>query len=154
MTNKERTLCFLNRQKADRIGVYEHFWGDTISAWTKQGFIKPGENTADHFNYDLVQFKPFELTADYRMTPVTLEETEETILQKNGNGAVLRTHKLHASTPEHVDFLVKDKKTWEKYAKPLLTPDPGRIDFDKYSEIKTRSDNSGRFFCWTGLQVF
>ena len=40
---------------------------------------------------------------------VILEETEETMLKLDGNGAKLRRHKLHARTPEHVDFTVKDR---------------------------------------------
>ncbi|MCL2831628.1 MAG: hypothetical protein FWD78_00525 [Treponema sp.] len=154
MTGKERTLCFLNRKKADRIGLYEHFWGETIKAWKDQGHLKENESPHDHFGLDLEQFQPFNLMADFRMEPVVLEETAETVLRRDGNGAVMRHHKLHSSTPEHLDFYVKDYATWNEFAKPLLTPDPARINFEKYTETKNRSDAAGRFFCWTGPQVF
>lgn len=55
---------------------------------------------------------PFNLVADLDFVPEVLEETEETILRRDGNGAVLRHHKLHSSTPEHVDFLVKERAAW------------------------------------------
>jgi len=48
--------------------------------------------------------------ANLDFEPITIEETEETILQLDGNGAKLRRHKLHDSTPEHVDFTVKDRR--------------------------------------------
>ena len=60
---------------------------------------------------------------------MTVEETEDTILQRDGNGALLRRHKKHDATPEHVDFLVKDRTAWEEQIKPKLRPDRRRIDF-------------------------
>ena len=83
----------------------------------------------DHFGFDLQTFWTFNLVADLDFGAQTVEETEETILQRDGNGALLRRHKLHDSTPEHVDFLVKERRGWEEHIKPLLTADRRRIDF-------------------------
>ena len=58
------------------------------------------------------------MVADLDFVPVVLEETEETILTTDGNGATLRKHKLHDATPEHIDFLVKDRQGWEEHIKP------------------------------------
>jgi len=154
MTGKERTECFLRREKTDRIGVYEHFWGDTIQSWKDQGCMGENEFPAAHFNFDIEQGTSFNLMADFRVKPEVLEETEETILERDGNGAVMRRHKLHSSTPEHVDFLIKDFASWQKHAKPLLTPDNGRINFEQYRESKKRSREAERFFFWSGPQVF
>lgn len=52
---------------------------------------------------------------------------------RTGNGAVFRYHKQHSSTPEHVDFLVKDREGWEKHIKPFLLDKSTlrrRINFD------------------------
>jgi len=154
MTSKERVNCFLNRKKADRIGIFENFWGETIPAWREQGYLRNDEIPADHFNHDMERCFVLNLMADFRKKPEILEETNETILQRDGNGAVLRRHKLHTSTPEHVDYLVKDYATWNDHAKPFLTPDPDRIDFNQYREVKTRCDKTGRFFCLNLSQVF
>ena len=29
--------------EVDRIGIFEHFWGDTCKSWTSQGHIRPGD---------------------------------------------------------------------------------------------------------------
>jgi uroporphyrinogen decarboxylase len=154
MTGYERTRNILKRQPVDRIGIFEHFWGDTQRIWTEKGWMNPGECYEDHFNYDLQLFWAFNSVADLDFVPVTLEETDETILQRDGNGALLRRHKLHDSTPEHVDFLVKERKAWEEITKPLLTADRRRIDFEGYRKAKQHAAEMKRFFCWSGVNVF
>ncbi|MCX7683475.1 MAG: hypothetical protein N2508_16155 [Anaerolineae bacterium] len=154
LTGVERIANILKRKPVDRIGVFEHFWNDTYRAWQEGGFIKPGESFEDHFGYDLQLFWPFNLVADLDFVPQTIEETEETILQRDGNGALLRRHKLHDSTPEHVDFLVKDRAGWEEHIKPRLTPDRRRINFEGYRQARQQAAEKGRFFCWSGVNVF
>jgi uroporphyrinogen decarboxylase len=154
LTGIERIQRILRHQPVDRIGVYEHFWSDTQRAWTEQGFLKPGELLEDHFHYDLVDIWAFNYVADLDFVPQVVEETEETILQRDGNGALLRRHKQHDATPEHVDFLVKDRKAWEEHIKPRLTPDRRRINFEEYRRQKQHSAEQQRFFCWAGVNVF
>ncbi|NLG52325.1 MAG: hypothetical protein GX552_19640 [Chloroflexi bacterium] len=154
MTGVERISNILHRRPVDRIGLFEHFWGDTQKTWTSQGHIREGENLADHFGFDLELCWPLNMVADLDYEPDVLEETEETIVTRNGNGAVFRTHKLHDATPEHVDFLVKDRTNWEAFIKPKLTADPRRINFEAYRETKERVRQQGRFFAWSGMNVF
>ena len=155
LTSIERITNILKRQPVDRIGVFEHFWGDTQRAWTDQGFIQPTENLEDHFGYDLQLLWPFNLVADLDFGLQVVEETEETYLGRDGNGALLRRHKLHDTTPEHVDFLVKDRRGWEEHIKPrLLEPDRRRINFDAYRLAKQHAAEQQRFFCWSGINVF
>jgi uroporphyrinogen decarboxylase len=154
LTSIERIHNILKRQPVDRIGLFEHFWGDTQRIWEEKGWIKPGELMEDHFGYDLQLLWAFNLVADLDFQPVTVEETEETILQRDGNGALLRRHKLHDSTPEHVDFLVKDRKGWDELIKPKLKADRRRINFEAYRTAKKQAAEAKRFFCWSGVNVF
>ncbi|MEZ0536367.1 uroporphyrinogen decarboxylase family protein [Caldicellulosiruptoraceae bacterium PP1] len=154
LTGKERISNILKRKPVDRIGLFEHFWGDTINKWSKQGYIKKDEDIIKHFGFDLDIFWAFGMTADLDFEPQVIEETEETILIKDGNGAVLRRHKLHDATPEHVDFTVKERKDWEEYIKPLLKPDRRRINFEGYRDAKKRAEEREVFFCWSGCNVF
>jgi uroporphyrinogen decarboxylase len=154
MTGKERITNILKRQPVDRIGVFEHFWGDTHRIWREKGWIREDESFEDHFNYDLQTFWAFNTIADIDFVPETIEETEETILQRDGNGALLRRHKLHDSTPEHVDFLVKERKAWEETIKPKLTPTRERINFEGYREMRKHAAEKERFFVWSGVNVF
>lgn len=154
LTSQERIMNLLKRQPVDRIGVFEHFWIDTGRIWQEQGHIDPGEGLEDHFGFDFQFFWAFNYVADIDFVPVTIEETDETILQRDGNGALLRHHKLHDTTPEHVDFLVKDRKGWETYIKPHLTVDRRRIDFTNYRKAKADAARHDRFFAWSGMHVF
>ena len=154
LTGRERIGNILQRKPVDRIGIFEHFWDDTQRGWAAKGQIKEDEDLVDHFDFDMNLCWAFNLVADLDFVPVTLEETEETILQRDGNGAMLRHHKLHSSTPEHVDFLVKERKDWDEHIKPRLTADPRRINFEAYRDAKRKAAENNRFFMWSGVNVF
>jgi uroporphyrinogen decarboxylase len=94
------------------------------------------------------------MVANLDFEEIVVEETEETILRRDGNGALLRRHKLHDSTPEHVDFLVKDRRGWEEHSKPHLIPDRRRINFEGYRGARKKAAEKNRFFCWSGINVF
>jgi uroporphyrinogen decarboxylase len=154
MTGKERIANILQRKPVDRIGLFEHFWGDTEKKWRSEGHIAPEATLADHFGFDVQNCWANNLVADLDFEPETVEETEETRIVRDGNGALLRRHKLHDTTPEHIDFLVKDRAAWEEHIKPRLTPDPRRINFEDYSKGRAEAAAAGRFFCWSGVNVF
>ncbi|MBI3947652.1 MAG: hypothetical protein HY321_17155 [Armatimonadetes bacterium] len=154
LTGQERIRRILRREPVDRIGVYEQFWGDTHAVWKEQGHIREGESFVEHFGFDIEQSWPFNMVADLDYQPVTLEETETTRLVRDGNYATMRTHKLHASTPEHVDFLVRERAGWEEHIKPKLTPERRRVNFEAYRAAKERAHRAGRFFTWGGPSVF
>ncbi len=91
-----------------------------------------GDDLADQFGFDLSLSWCFNMIADLYYENEVVEETEETILERDGNGALVCRHKLHDATPEYVDFLVKDRTAWEEHIKPLLTPSRERIKFNEY----------------------
>ncbi|MFW5884223.1 MAG: uroporphyrinogen decarboxylase family protein [bacterium] len=154
MTSHERISRILARQPVDRIGLFEHFWGDTRKKWADEGHLAGDESPHDHFGYDLELCWAFDCTADLDYEPEVLEETDETILTRDGNGAVLRRHKLHDATPEHVDFAVKERGAWEELVKPKLTPERRRINFEAYRDTREAAAKADRFFCWSGVNVF
>ncbi len=117
--------------------------------------MEEGENAGEHFGNDIHSAPWFNMVADLDFEPVILEETEETKLVLDGNGAKLRRHKLHETTPEHVDFTVKDRATWEEHARPHLgEPDRRRIPFEGYRNAKSRASELDRFFVWGGVPPF
>ena len=154
MTSVERVGNILRRKPIDRIGVFEHFWGDTHKKWTGEGHIPEGASLDEHFAFDIANCWPLNMVAKLDYEPETIEETEETILQRDGNGAVLRRHKQHDATPEHVDFLVKERTAWEEHIKPLLTADRARVNFEAYRDARRQAQERGVFFNWSGVNVF
>ena len=120
MTSQERMQAALDRKPVDMLPISITPWGATVQRWVQEGHIAPEEDIAEHFGQDLRQAGWLNCVVDLDFQPVVIEETEETILHLDGNGAKLRRHKLHDSTPELIDFLVKVRKSWEEHARPRL----------------------------------
>jgi uroporphyrinogen decarboxylase len=156
LTSKERMTRILKREPVDRVGLFEVFWADTAKRWAREGHYQdPTLDVGfvgsqhkhrpmlieDHFGLDLRRCRAFEYIADLDAGEKIIEETEETKLVRDGNGALLRWCKKHSGTPEHVDFLVKDRKGWEESVRPHLVNTalyPRRIDFELYRSMKEK----------------
>lgn len=155
MTSYERFANALARKPVDMLPVAVSPWGATVERWLKEGHLSEGEDVYEHFGQDFRSGGWLNSTADLDFQTVVIEETEETILQLDGNGAKLRRHKLHDSTPEHVDFSVKDRAGWQEIIKPhLLEVDERRIPFEGYRKQKAFATEKQRFFCWAGVAPF
>ncbi|MFC1526581.1 uroporphyrinogen decarboxylase family protein [Candidatus Latescibacterota bacterium] len=155
LTPRERVHRAIAREPVDRLPTCESFWGDTRQRWEADGDLAEGEDLIRHFDLDIRRAGGISMLADLDFEPVVLEETEETILRLDGNGATLRRHKLHASTPEHVDFTVKERRGWEEHVKPhLLEVDRRRIPFEGYRNERQLAAEEDRHFCWSGAAPF
>ena len=88
----------LHRKSVDRIGLYEHFWGDTQARWTREGHLREGEDLASHFGFDMEEHWSFNCVADLDFLPIRMAEDADTYTEKDGNGAILRRHKHAALT--------------------------------------------------------
>jgi len=153
-TGKERMRRLLAREPADRIGIYETFWGDTVGRYRNEGHLGAEESLQDHFNLDMRESWCLNMVADLDFKAEILEETEETILVKDGNGAILRRHKQHDATPEHVDFTVQDRAGWEEVREKLVNIDERRINFEAYRKAKADAAAKEKYFVWSGVNVF
>jgi len=155
MTSYERVANTLSRKPVDEIPIAVSPWGATVQKWISEGHIREGEDVAEHFGQDLRSGGWLNSVADLDFHPVVLEETEETVLTLDGNGATLRRHKMHDGTPEHVDFNIKDLDSWKQYAKPFLAEfDQRRVDIDGYRAARAFAAEKERFFCWGGVAPF
>lgn len=153
MTGKERMINILNHQPVDRIAIYEHFWNDTHKDWEQKGKVKAGDDFDDIFGYDMSEHWSFNMKLDLDWVDEVVAETEETITIKDGNGAILKRHKLHDTTPEHIGFTITEQEEWDE-VKHKLVADPRRIDFEGYRKAKEAAHKAGRYFCWSGVNVF
>ncbi len=155
LTSFERFHNTLHHLPVDQIPCYDAPWSDTITRWQREGHLAPGESQIDALDMDMSSGGWINCVADIDFTEQVLEETEETVLKLDGNGAMLRQHKQHDSTPEHVDFTVKDRAAWEERIKPhLLEVDRRRIPIDEYRKEKTIAAEKQRFFIWWGVAPF
>lgn len=153
MTSRERVGNLLERRPADRAAFSESFWGETTRRWTAEGHLPP-KGLSEFFNMDIVGSGGFNMIANLDVPPTILEEDADTKLVRDGNGAVLRQWKAKSGTPEHVDFLVRDRAGWEQHIKPFLKPDRRRVNFEAYRLARQAAADKNRFFMWFGTNVF
>ena len=154
LTGFERTKLLLNHKKPDRIGLYEHFWGDTYREWLQKGSIPEGTDFNKHFNFDIAMGGGLHLAGNIDYKPEVVAEDEDTITTKNQNYAILRTHKKHDTTPEHVGFTVNCREKWEELIKPNIVPETRRIGFEGYRNAKKYAADNDKFFMYSGGHIF
>ncbi len=86
-----------------------------------------------------------------------MEETETLKLVRDGNGALLRWRKDGSGAPQHVDFLVKDRRGWEEHIRPRLLDARAyerRIDFGGYREARARCAREDLFLSCGAVAAF
>lgn len=156
MTNRERLLRTLNRESIDGpLPLCESLWPETVKKYTAEGHLREGEDAVEHFDMCYRGGGWLNSCADLDFGERIIEETDETVLVLNGNGAKLRRWKARSGTPEHVDFTVQDRATWERHVKPrLLDTDRRRIPFENYRDEKRKAAAQRRAFLWNGVAPF
>ena len=155
MTHKQRFLKALDREPVDRLAAGDTLWGETQTKYVEQGKMAQGEDPVAHFDMSWRNGGWLNSVADLDFEEQIIEETAESKLVLDGNGAKLRRWKDKSGTPEHVDFTVKDRSAWEEIVKPrLLEVDRRRIPFESYREQKKKTAEEERAFCWAGVAPF
>jgi len=156
MTSIERVNNTLNLKPVDRIAFMLEPWGDTLNRWQAEGHIDPNkEDIGEHFGVDILRAGGLNNIANLDHKDKIIEETDETILVLDGNGAKLRRHKLHDSTPEHVDFAVKDRAGFEEHIKPFMAKiDRRRIPFEGYRKVRKFCAEKQRFLSCATMAPF
>lgn len=166
LTSKERFTRVLQHQPVDRIGLFEVFWRETAERWSREGHVARPELISDHFGLDVrrtggeitpADYHTINLFADPDAGHRTVEETETTRLVRDGNGALLRWHKGRSGAPEHVGFLVQDRRDWEAQVRPRLldeTTYERRINFRGYRALRAQCQRDQRFLTCGVLGAF
>lgn len=156
---KKRRVLFMNShqlidnlirgKKADRIGLYDSIWPETIKLWKSQGhFSKESENSESedeidggtHFGFDMASIGGWFDCNPIKGYKEVVEETDEWHIIRNGAGASLKWWKNKSGTPEHIDFKMVSPEIWQKdYRQHLLSVDKERLNLkDTQTEMKKR----------------
>ncbi len=169
LTSKTRMARALARQPVDRVPRYDWFWDETRADFTgalgqrftakaqaacaADGHGAPDSYTLwEYFDFDLMQVA----WPDYRLTldePTVLDETDEWVLLRDANQAVLRWWKRKMGTPEHVGFGIDTPEKWAA-VKHLLTPSKDRIRWNEFWPFYNRARASDRFVCFGSVEIF
>jgi uroporphyrinogen decarboxylase len=160
-TSRELVDQLLRGGGAERVGLMDSPWQDTIVAWVEQGYPtrwvskEPGDLVWrrrdgrweeaeasgeyeepvppwEHFGYDLAGVGPWFDVMPMRGQSDLIEETDAWEIRRNGAGAALKYWKHKSGTPEHIDFLMTTREIWERDYRPhVLALDPERVEVDK-----------------------
>ena len=169
MTSKERVARTLARQQPDRVPIYDKFWFETERAWREQlgcpfvfhpqrskyDWSQTSPETQDKTLWEMFDMDITEVAwPDYRLRlvePTVVEETDEWVLERDGNEAVLRWWKHKMGTPEHVGFGIDTPEKWAQ-VKPLLTPSRERVRWDEFWPLYRRGRAAERFICFCTVE--
>lgn len=152
MTSHERFSRMFNHQDADRVPIIDGPWGATLERWAREG-MPEGVSYVDFFGLD--QVGHFGVDNSPRYPHRVIEETDEYVIATSAWGATLKNWKHAASTPEFLDFTIKDRESWSA-AKARMTPDPDRIDWAALEKEYPVWKNEGYWLqagFWFGFDV-
>jgi uroporphyrinogen decarboxylase len=172
MDSREVIDNLLRGRRAERVGLMDSPWGDTIAAWVQQGYPtqmtykEAGEQrwcpedgrwedvtvageyeepvpAWEHFGYDMVGIGPWFDVMPLRDHEELVEETEEWEVRRNGAGASLKWWKHKSGTPEHVDFRMTTREIWERdYRSNLLELDVERVEVEEMRKNLVRATDA------------
>jgi uroporphyrinogen decarboxylase len=152
MTSHERFKRMYEHREADRVPIVDGPWSATIERWQKEGLPKDME-WVDFFGLD----KTMGIGSDNspRYESRVIEETEEYKISTTSWGVTLRNWKHAASTPEFLDFTIKDPDSWQK-AKERMTPTRDRINWENLKKNYKTWRKEGRWIgghLWFGFDI-
>ena len=152
MTSQERFRCMYEHREADRVPIIDIPWGATIERWRREGMPQDAD-WVDFFGAD--KTATIHVDNSPRYPARTVEETDEYRISTTAWGATLRNWKHAASTPEFLDFTIKDPDSWRE-AKARMTPTRDRVNWDRLREDYPKWRAEGRWITgglWFGFDV-
>ena len=152
MTSQERYRRMFLHQEADRIPIIDGPWTATVERWQREGLPKE-VSYVDYFDLDRVGGIYVDNSPRYPVK--VLEETETYQIATSPWGVTMKQWKHAASTPEFLDFTIRDPDSWRR-AKERITPSRDRIDWAFLRENYPRWKKEGYWIqagLWFGFDV-
>lgn len=166
LSSKERFSRILRLRPVDRVGLFEVFWKETAQKWSAEGHFEKPETISDHFGLDVRRtggeitpgdYRTVNLVADLDAGEKVVEESDATRLVRDGNGALLRWNKHRSGAPEHVGFLVQDRRGWEEHIRPRLLDERSyerRLKFGAYRDLRQKCGRDQLFITCAVVGAF
>ena len=152
LTSHERFARMFDHREADRVPIIDGPWGATIERWRREG-MPEDTDFVDFFGLDRVASVSVDNGPRYPTEVV--EETDEYTVSVTSWGAKLKNWKHIASTPEFLDFEVKDPDSWRE-AKKRMEPTRDRVPWDQLKENYPKWREQGCWICgggWFGFDI-
>ena len=152
LTSRERFARMYQHKEADRVPILDIPWGSTIARWRREG-LPENMSWINYFGLDHI----FSVGSDNspRYEGKVIEDTEDYVIYISQWGATQKEWKHKASTPEFLDFKIKDAESW-KDAKERMTPSRDRVNWDYLKANYRKSREQGAWIegcLWFGFDV-
>ncbi len=153
LNSRDRVRLTLSREEADRIPRSDSYWPETLAQWRGDG--APGEaEIRSLFDFDIIGAGWINHQARVGFEAV-VEETEEWITRRDGNGAILRYWRNRSGTPEHIAFETDTRDRWRALREVLLgAPPEARVDLEGAKGAMASAAAEQRWFVWAGIEAF
>ena len=153
-TSCEVIDSLLRKKPAERMGLSDNPWGDTLRKWAEEeGYPRDEKDNpvpaVDFFDFDLAGVGGGFSHMPIREQNEIVEETEQWKIVRNGAGALLKWWKSKSGTPEHIDFHMTSREIWERdYRHHLLEVDRERFNIEELKKQLERRREQGKWtFC-------
>jgi uroporphyrinogen decarboxylase len=156
MTKRAIMKALLAREIPERAGLNESFWPHIIeNAWGDQG-IAAGTDFVARFNLDMRSINWFAAPPPRPDLAAVVEESDEWIVNRDGWGAITKTWKHKAGTPEHVGFTLTSPEIWHRDYRDAFAAIDVRdhVDLPAFKERYARAMAGDEFVTFSGLFVF
>jgi len=182
LSSRENIQCLFEKKSAERVGLMDNIWRQTLKLWVTQGYptrrvrktdtVDVGENGAvgkreveweqddavppyEHFGFDMAGAGSAPNMMPIKNGSEVIEETDEWRITRNGAGAALKYWKHKAGCPEHIDFRMTSREVWERdYRHHLVGFDPERVRVEAARENLKRHREAGRWAHFGGLFIW
>ena len=151
MTTKERFERIYAHKEADRVPVRDYPWSHTIKRWREEGL--PNDDWVGYFDLDRIVGIGADISPRYEWK--VIEETSEYIITSTNTGAIEKNFKHSNTTPEHIDYKVKNRETWAE-TKARMQPDKSRVNWAHLEKNYKNWVDSGYWIVgglWFGFDV-
>jgi len=141
----ERIKRMLSHREADRIGILDSPWSTTLERWYGEGMPRMS-SASELFGFDMAGLRP---DTTLRFPTITLEETDEFTIVRDGNGTTVKNWKNAMSTPGWLDHIVKAREDWEEH-KWRAAWDRNRVDWGEANRSYEDARARGLFTYYEG----
>ena len=141
MTSRERVTLAMKHKEPDRIPIQDGLWGTTLARWHEEG-MPEGTPADDFFGWEIANFGG---DNSMQIPSKVIEETDEIKITAGADGATVRNWKKKSSTPELIDFLIKNRSDWDQYKNQMLWQS-SRVDWEK-QKAKYEKALSKNLYC-------
>jgi len=152
MTSRERVNAAFEGKDQDRVPRHETFWAETIERWQGEGLEGDTQTVLEMLRGDFCGVG-WNWPGIYP-EQIVLEEDEETVVTRDGNGRTARWWKHRAGTPEHIGFECNTKEAWETKFKPMVLERGPQVDVPRLLKEYEQAQQSGRWLHLTGVEPF